>query len=432
MHQGEESRRNFLKTAAAAAAVGARPGYAAGSDVIRVGMIGAGGRCTEAATQALSADDGARLVAMADISPERLEEKRKMLAAKYPRHVEVSNDHCFTGFDAYKKVIESADVVLIANAAKFHPLHMMAAIQAGKHVFVEKPHAIDPAGIKMVEAACELARKKNLCVLSGLQSRYTASYRETIQRIHDGAIGDVVAIQEQYLRPPYVLYPRQPGLSEVSWQASNQYHFHWLSGDDILQSLVHNLDRSSWVMKGQAPVKCHGMGGRSTLHGEVYGSVFDHHAVMYEFANGVPLYAWCRTIPGCYNETSSVVLGTKGRAEIMKGRITGETNWEYSGQRMYANSLTNPYQIEHNELFKAIRAAKPLNSGDFMARSTMIGILGQLTCYTGKEVTWAQATASDFYHPPKPEDVRADMEPPVKPDANGIYPVFIPGVTKLI
>ena len=431
MPHSDESRRQFLKTAAAVA-TGARAGYAAGSAVIRVGMIGAGGRCTEAATQALGADDGARLVAMADIVMDRLHAKRKLLKEKFPRQVEVDDDHCFAGFDAYKSVIESVDVVLIANAAKFHPMHMRAAIDAGKHVFVEKPHAIDPAGIKVVQAACEEARRKNLCVLSGLQSRYTAAYRETIQRIHDGAIGDVVAIQEQFLRPPYVLYPRQPGLTEVEWQGSNQYHFHWLSGDDVPQSLVHNLDRSSWVMRGEVPVKCHGMGGRSTLQGAIYGSVFDHHSVTYEFAGGVPLYASCRTIPGCYNETSSVIFGTRGRAEILKGRILGENKWQYTGPRMYESSATNPYQIEHNELFKAIRSGKPLNSGDFMARSTMIGIMGQISCYTGKEVTWEQVTASDFHYGPKPEEVRAGMEPPVRPDANGNYPVYVPGVTKLI
>lgn len=404
------SRRGFLKSSAGLAA-----GYAAGSDVIRVGMIGAGGRCTEAATQALRADDGARLVAMADIVMDRLKAKRKMLKEKLPHQVEVDDDHCFAGFDAYKKVIESVDLVLIANAAKFHPLHMMAAVQAGKHVFVEKPHAIDPAGIKMVRAACQLARQKNLCVLSGLQSRYTIGYRETIQRIHDGAIGDIVSIEENFLRPPYVLYPRQPGLTEVEWQGSNQYHFHWLSGDDVPQSLVHNLDRASWAMRGEAPVKCHGMGGRSTLKGEIYGSTFDHHAVTYQFANGVRLYAYCRTIPECYNEVSSIILGTKGKAFVLESRIEGENKWQYSGPKMYSSPQTNPYQIEHNELFKAIRSAKPLNSEEYMTRSTLIGIMGQLSCYTGKEVTWEQASASDFYFAPKPEDVRADMEPPVKP-----------------
>ncbi len=422
-------RRDFLKTAAAMPVAFA---YAAGSDVIRIGMIGCGGRCTEAATQAMYADKGVRLVAMADVVMERVHDKRKELKAKYPEQVAVDDDHCFAGFEAYKKVIESVDVVLIANAAKFHPLHMMAAIQAGKHVFVEKPHAIDPAGIKMVRAACELAKQRRLCVVSGLQSRYHPGYQETVRRIHDGAIGDIIAIEENFLRAPYVLYPRKPGLTEVEWQGSNQYHFHWLSGDDVPQSLVHNLDRASWVLREGAPVKCHGMGGRSTLRGEIYGSVFDHHAVVYEFSSGVRLYAFCRTIPNCYNENSSILLGTKGRCNITAMRIDGENKWQYSGPRTYSSPESNPYYIEHMQLFKAIRSGNPINNGDYAARSTLIGIMGQISCYTGKEVTWDQASSSDFYFAPKPEDVRAGMEPPVKPDKDGSYPVYTPGETKLL
>ncbi len=418
-------RRDFLKTSALGV-------FAAGSDTIRVGMIGAGGRCTEAATQAMNADKGVRLVAMADIRLDRLQEKRALLKLKYPAQVAVDDNHLFPGFDGYKHVIESSDVVLIANAAKFHPMHAMAALQAGKHVFVEKPHAIDPAGIKMVRAAAELAKQKNLCLLSGLQSRFHPGYRETIQRVHDGAIGEIIAIQETWLRAPYVLYPRVPGLTEVEYQASNQYHFYWLSGDDTPQTLVHNFDRARWAMKDQNPVRCYGMGGRSTLKGEIYGSVFDHHAVVYEFAGGVRMYAFCRTIPNCYEENSSVLLGTKGRASVTGTRIEAETNWRYAGPRTYSAPGANPYQIEHDELFKAIRSGKPINSGSYMADSTMVGIMGQLSCYTGKAVTWEQLRASDFYYAPKPEDVRADMEPPVKPDADGIYPVFTPGVTTLL
>ena len=427
----EHTRRDFLKTSAALLAAG-QGLRAAGSDIIRVGMIGCGGRCTEAALQAMSADKGARLVAMADILMERVQEKRKLLQAKNPEQVAVKDDYCFAGFEAYRRVIESSDVVLIANAAKFHPWHMLAAIQAGRHVFVEKPHAIDPAGIKVVQAACELARKKKLSVLSGLQSRFWVGYREAVQRVHDGAIGDIVAIQETWLRAPYVLYARKPGLTEVEYQASNQYHFHWLSGDDVPQTLVHNLDRASWALRGQAPVRCQGMGGRSTLRGEIYGSVFDHHAVVYEFANGVRLYAYCRTIPDCYNENSSIILGTKGRAFITQGRLEGENPWRYAGPKMYSSPDLNPYQVEHNELFQAIRSGNPINSADYMARSTLMGIMGEIACYTGKEVGWEQLTASDFYFPPKPEEICADMDPPVKPDASGIYPVFTPGVTKLL
>ncbi|MEK7405410.1 MAG: Gfo/Idh/MocA family oxidoreductase [Acidobacteriota bacterium] len=434
------SRRDFLKTSAVAVPATAvtglaanAAGYVAASDVIRIGMIGCGGRNTGAGGQALTADKGARLVAMADVMLDRIQERRSELKVKFREQVAVDDDHCFAGFDGYKKVIESVDVVLIANAAKFHPMHMMAAIQAGKHVFVEKPHAIDPAGIKVVKAACELARKKKLSVLSGLQSRYTPMYQEAIQRVHDGAIGDIVAIEERYFRAPYVLRPRKPGQSEVEHQGGNQYHFHWLSGDDIPQSLVHNLDRANWAMKGQPPVRCMGMGGRSTLHEEIYGNVFDHHAVIYEYANGIRMHAFCRTIPNCFNQTSSMLVGTKGRCFTMLGRIEGENPWQYSGPKANAGVQTNPVQIEHDELFKAIRGGTPLNSGDYMAQSTLIGIMGQIACYSGKEVTWEQATTSDFYFAPRPEEVRAGMEPPTRPGPDGVYPVcFTPGVSKLL
>jgi predicted dehydrogenase len=228
-------------------------------------MIGCGGRNAGAAVQALTADPGTRLVAMCDIFLDRVHEKRALIQNQRPDQVSVLDDHCFTGFDSYKKVIEASDVVLVANAAKFHPLHLKAAIEAGKHVFVEKPHAIDPAGIKVVKAACELAKQRNLSVLSGLHSRHHAGYLETIQRIHDGAIGEVVALEENFLRSPYGIIGRKPGLTELHYQYSTQYHFNWLSGDDVVQSLVHNLDRSTWVMRGQSPVKCHGLGGRSTM-----------------------------------------------------------------------------------------------------------------------------------------------------------------------
>ena len=426
------SRRDFLKAAPLGAAALA-PGRVAGSDILRVGLIGCGGRGAEAAGQALRADKGARLVAMSDLLLERVREKRELLRQQHPGQTAVTDDGCFSGFDGYKHVIEASDVVLIANAAKFHPLHMTAAIRAGKHVFVEKPHAIDPAGIQVVRAACELARQRNLCVLSGLQSRFWPGYRETIERVHDGAVGEIVALEENFLRAPYVLYPRKAGLTEVEYQGSNQYHFHWLSGDDVPQSLVHNLDRANWVLRGQTPLKCHGMGGRSTLQGEIYGNVFDHHAVVYEFASGVRLYAYCRTIPGCYNETSSILLGAKGRAYITQMRIEGEKPWRYSGPRMYSSPGMNPYQIEHDELFKAIRAGKAINSGDYMIHSTLMAIMGQISCYSGKEVTWEQATTSDFHFAPKPEDVTAGMEPPTRPGPDGSYPLpFTPGKSRLL
>ncbi len=426
------SRREFLQTAVGTAAATTLAGlnlppnaHAAGSDIIRVGMIGCGGRNTGAAAQALTADSGARLVAMCDILADRVRGRRNDLKAAKPAQVEVPDEHCFVGFDGYKKVIECSDIVVIANAAKFHPFHAKAAIEAGRHVFVEKPHGIDPYGIKTLKAACALAKQKKLSVASGLHSRHHPGYIETVQRIHDGAIGEIVSIEENFLRPPYGVYQRQPGLNEVQWQCSTQYHFTWLSGDDVPQSLVHNLDRASWVMKEQAPVKCHGLAGRSTMTEPLYGNVFDHHSVVYEFANGVRLYAFCRTTNGCYDETSSIILGTRGKASILDCRIWGETNWQWKGQG-------DPYQIEHDKLFAGIRNGNPVNNGDYMARSTMIGIMGQLSCYTGKQVTWDEVNASDFAYAPKPEDCHDDMEPPVKPGPDGSYPVYLPGKTKLI
>ncbi len=402
--------------------------FAQSTAAIRVGIIGCGGRGEAAAMNAMNAGEDVHVVAMGDLLPDRVQEKRTALKLKYPKQMDVPDSRCFGGFDAYKHVIEASDVVIIANASKFHPFHMMAAVKAGKHVFLEKPHGVDPAGVKMLHAGCGLAKQKGLSVVSGLQSRYHPGYRETMERVHGGAIGDIVAIQETWLRPPYVLYPRRPGMSEITYQGSNQYHFNWLSGDDVPQTLIHNLDRSSWALRNAAPIKAWGMGGRSTLRGEIYGNVFDHHAVVYDFPGNVRVYAYCRTIDNCYNENSSFIMGTKGRCDLLKLRIEGETNWQSSGPP----SKNNAYDLEHVALFESIRSGKPINNGDYMVRSTLITQMGQFSCYTGKEVTWEQINASDFYYPPKPEDVRADMEAPVKPGPDGIYPVYTPGVTKLL
>jgi predicted dehydrogenase len=425
----ETTRRDFLKAstvAASAAALGLNQRvYAGGSGMIRVGMVGCGGRNTGAAAQALTADPGARLVAMCDIFMERVKNKRRLLKEQKGDQVVVDDDHCVAGFDGYQQVIEASDVVLIANAAKFHPLHSITAIKAGKHVFVEKPHGIDPAGLKVMQQAADLAKEKRLCLVSGLHSRYDAGYAETVERIHDGAIGEVIAIEENFLRGPYGVIERQPGLSEVEWQCSTQYHFRWLSGDDVPQSLVHNLDRSRWVLHDLAPTRCHGLGGRSSMRERIYGDVFDHHSVVYQFPNGVPVYAFCRTTTGCYNDSSSTVLGSKGKASITGRRIWGETNWRWTGR-------CNPYQVEHDVLFAAIRNGEPVNNGAYMVPSTMTTVMGQLSCYTGKQVTWDEINASDFYYLPKPEDCHDGMEPPVKPGPDGSYPVPKPGRTKMI
>ena len=427
------TRRDFLKTstvAASAAAVGtldlSRSAHAAGSDIIKVGMIGCGGRNSGAVAEALTADPGARLVAMCDIFMDRIRGKREEIKAAKGAQVEVGDDHCFPGFDGYKHVIEASDVVLVANAAKFHPYHAMAAIQAGKHVFVEKPHGIDPRGVKTMQKACDLAKEKKLSIVSGLQSRFHDGYIETIKRIQDGEIGEVISIEENFLRSPYGVTERKPGLSELEWQCSTQYHFRWLSGDDVPQSLVHNLDRSSWVLGNAVPIKCHGLGGRSSMTEPTYGDVFDHHSVVYEFDKGVRVYALTRTTTGCYDESSSLVFGSKGKASLLACRISGASNWRWQGQ-------CNPYQVEHDKLFAGIRGkTDPVNCGGYMARSTMIGVMGQLSCYTGKEVSWEQVNQSDFFYPPAADACKDGMEPPTRPDASGSYPVPVPGRTVLL
>ncbi len=437
------TRRDFLRRSATAAASVSLAGlslerfaHAAGSDVLRVGLIGAGGRNTGAGAQALKADKGARLVAIGDIFLDRARNAREAIRAELAREgradaVQVPDAHCFTGFQAYQRVIELSDVVCIANAAKFHPLHTLAAVQAGRHVFVEKPHGIDPYTVKMMRRACDLAREKRLCVVSGLHSRYHPGYAETIQRVHDGAIGQIVSIEENFLRAPYGVTERKPGLTELQWQCSTQYHFRWLSGDDVPQSLVHNLDRARWALKELNPVKCHGLGGRSSMTEPIYGDVFDHHSVIYEFPNGVRVYAFCRTTTGCYDEDSSLIFGSKGVANVKACRITGESRWRWQPASNDPHQV-DPYQIEHDRLFTAIRSGQPINNGDYLVDSTMTTVMGQISCYTGKEVTWEQIWASDFFYNVKPEDCRDDMEPPVQPGPDGSYPVPIPGRTRMI
>jgi myo-inositol 2-dehydrogenase/D-chiro-inositol 1-dehydrogenase len=432
------TRRDFLKASGAAVSLGVLGAmalqqgvYAAGSDILKVGMIGCGGRNTGAGAQALSADKGTKLVAMCDIFMDRVKGARDAIKGEHAERVEVSDDHCFTGFDSYKKVIELSDVVCIANAAKFHPIHAFTAIQAGKHVFVEKPHGIDPMGCKLMQKACDLAKQKNLGIMSGLHSRHHPGYAETVKRVWDGAIGEIISIEENFLRAPYVVIPRKQGLSELEWQCSTQYHFRWLSGDDVPQSLVHNMDRASWAMKNAVPIKCHGLGGRSSMTDPIFGDVFDHHSVVYEYPNGIRAYAFCRTTTGCYDESSSMILGSKGKASITSCQITGPNAWQWKSDSRDSHAV-DPYQIEHDKLFAGIRSGKAVNSGDHMAQSTMTTVMGQLSCYTGKEVTWEQVNKSDYFYPPKAEECRDDMEAPSKLGPNGNYPVFIPGQTQLI
>lgn len=429
---GQVTRRDFVRESAAiGAALGvgatlATTAHAAGSDVIRIGVVGCGGRGTGAALDAMTADPGVRLVALGDLFKDRVESSRSLLHGQKPEQVQVDDAHCFVGLDAYKKVIDSVDVVLIACAAKFHAMYLKAGIEAGKHVFVEKPHAIDPLGIQVVRQATALAKQKNLGILSGLMSRFAPPIQECVKRVQDGQIGEIISIEENFIRGPYGSIARNPAMRELEQQYANQYRFSWLCGDDVVQSLVHNLDRATWAMHEATPVTCHGLGGRSGPQ-NLLGDVFDHHAVVYHYASGVRLYAFCRTTHNCYNEDSSIILGSKGVAHIKSGVITGQKPWKHTGKPV------SPYVIEHAEFIKSIRAGKPLNCGDYAARSTLVGIMGQLSCYSGQEVTWDEVTKSEFFFAPRPEACTWTMDPPTKPDDKGVYPVCaVPGTTKIL
>lgn len=426
------SRRDFLKAAAATAGASMmtlpleRSVHAAGQEGFKIGLIGCGGRGSGAAANAMNAGKDIKLVAMADIFPEHLASAREQLKARYPDQVQVDDDHCFVGFDAYEKVIQSdVDVVLIAAASHFHPVMFKAAVDAGKHIFCEKPHALDVPGLKLAMAACEEARKKNLAVVSGLCWRYDYGVREAMQRVFDGAIGEIVAIQENYIGGPYIVRPRQPDWSEAYYQFKNWYHFNWLSGDQTGQQLIHSLDKASWALGDKPPLRAWGLGGRQACVDPKYGDQFDHHAVVFEYDNGVRVYGYCRDIPGCYNETSDIIFGTKGRCFLpQRPRIEGATQWGYKGPK------ASMYDIEHKEMFDSIRQGKPINNGNYMFTSTMLGILAQMVCYTGQLITWDEAMQSTLsFSLPR---YGFDIDPPVKPGPDGIYPTAIPGVTKFV
>jgi len=424
------SRRGFLKTtlAAGAATVGglsiARSAHAQGKQEIKIGMLGCGGRCSGAAAQALSLGKDVKLVGMVDVFESRMRAKRDYFKANFGDQFAAKDDACTIGLEGYKAVIEASDAVLIACASKYHPFYAEEAVKAGKHVFVEKPHAIDPAGCRRLRRVCELARQKNLSVVSGHESRYSVAYQEQVKRIHDGAIGQIVAIQSMFLRGPYGEVRRDPKLNETEYQFSNWYHFRWLSGDDVTQSLVHNLDRMRWVLREENPTWCFGLAGRSTSFGEVYGDMFDHHTVVYEFKSGVRLYALCQTRLGCYPSWDDIIMGTKGVCHWSACRIEGQTKWRYQGPH------NDPSVGEQQRLIGSIRQGKPINDGDTMIDSTYTAVMGQIACYTGTPVTWEQMMAADFEFEPKLADVRLDMPAPVKPDASGNYPLPIPGFTK--
>ena len=427
------TRRTFLKQSSAAALgssllsvpLGARP-RRRGEETIRIALVGCGGRGAGAANQALSTAGPVKLVAMADAFRDRLDGAYNSLVTNHADRVDVPEERKFVGFDAYKKAIDLDDVDMLVTAAPpgFRPMHFEYAIQRGKHVFMEKPVAIDAPGIRKVLAAGKLADEKNLKVGVGLQRHHEARYRETIKRIWDGAIGDITLLRCYWNGTTPWVRPRQAGMTEMEYQMRNWYYFNWLCGDHIVEQHIHNLDVCNWIMRGY-PVKAQGQGGRQVRTGLEHGEIYDHHMVEFTYEDDTKMLSQCRHMQNCWNSVSEHVHGVRGIANAA-GRILGADGeaWRFQGDN------PNPYQVEHDDLFDAIRKDLPYNEAEYGALSTMTSIFGRMATYSGQELKWEDALASELDLMPK---VYAwDADPPTLPDENGRYPIPTPGVTRVL
>ena len=438
--QGILTRRSFLKSSSAAVAGAAfanlsieRMAHAASSDELKIALVGCGGRGTGAADQALNTHKlgPVKLVAMADAFEDRLKGALGGLKAKHGDRVDVPADRQFIGFDGYKKAISLADVVILATPPGFRPMQFEEAVKQGKHVFTEKPVATDAPGVRKFLAAAEESKKKGLKVGVGLQRHHQIGYLETIKRIQDGMIGDITA-QRVYWNgnTPWVQerakLEKQHGrkLTEMEYQMRNWYYFVWLCGDHINEQHIHNLDVGNWV-KGKYPVRANGMGGVQVRKGKDYGEIFDHHAVEYVYDDESRMYSQCRHIVGCWNSVSEHAHGTKGQANISSYQITaGADRWRHRGQ-----DDPDPYQVEHDGLFAAIRGNKEFNEAHNGAMSTMTAILGRMCTYSGKEISMEDALKSEVNY--FPDKLSWDATPKSLPGPDGMYEIPMPGITKV-
>ncbi len=418
------SRRTFLQTSTAAA-LATTLAPARGqitSAKLKLGLIGCGGRGSGAAAQALTADSNTEMWAMGDVFRDALDKSHSSLAAQFgdkPGRVSVSEERKFVGLDAYRRVLASGvDLVLLATPGGFRPPILRAAIEAGKHVFCEKPMGIDPTGVRSVRESVQLAKEKKLALRAGFNMRFEPAYQEAMERVHGGDIGDIVAIYSTRLGNRLTRFSgeRLPGQTDLEWQLRNWHFFSWLSGDYIMEISVHSVDKIAWAMRDEPPMKCHATGGRWQ---QKIGDIWDQFDVTYTWANGAIAILKTRYQDGVYNEQKDTVIGTKGRCEFngYAAQITGEKPWRYAGPK------TASHQIEHDEFFADLRAGKIPNDGDRMAQSTLMGIMGRMSAYTGKEVTWEMALSSKLDTMPK--DLRWDMALPVQP-------VPAPGVTQFV
>ena len=433
-------RRSFVKSSAVAAGgvllspLAAQAGYFSSvDDTIKIALVGCGGRGTGASVQALSTKENVKLVAMADAFRDRLDKSYENILNQETYDasvkVDVKDENKFVGFEAYKEAIDMADVVILATPPGFRPIHFEYAVEQGKHIFMEKPVATDVPGIRKVLAAAEKAKANKLNVVVGLQRHYQTSYRELMDRIHNGEIGDIVAAQAYWDGAGVWVRERQDGQTEMEYQMRNWYYFNWLCGDHITEQHVHNIDVINWA-KNAYPVKAQGMGGREVRNGKEFGEIFDHHFVEFEYADGTVLSSQCRHIKGCMNRVSEFIHGTKGRATTQGGTmimdLKGNTTWKHRGK-----NDPNPYQQEHDELFAAIAAGEyKFADAENGAKSTMTSLLGRMATYSGQEITWDEAMKSDLSL--MPAKFAWDAQPPIMPDEDGLYPVAIPGVTKVL
>ncbi|HEY1171819.1 MAG TPA: Gfo/Idh/MocA family oxidoreductase [Verrucomicrobiae bacterium] len=398
------SRRDFIKTAAVTTAMASSLSFpsvmrGATGDKLKIGLIGCGGRGNGAANQALTADSNCELHAMGDVFADKLQIGLQSLKKLQPEKVNVPAERQFVGLDAYQKVIETCDVVLLTTPPGFRPMHLKAAIEAGKHVFAEKPVATDAPGVRSVIESAALAKKKNLAIVSGFDWRYNYSRREFVKRLHEGAIGDIrsmyVTCMVGAIKPMPDASTRPAGMTDVEWQLRNWYNFVWTCGDCIVENCIHSVDRLLWMMKDEPPIKCVAVGGRNVPNPG--GNIYDHFEANYWWSNGARAYAVARHQDRTYFEVADEILGSKGRAfsradnrqkPVTEIHTEGSEVWKYPGPWNLS------YQTEHDELFASIRAGNPINNGHRMAISTMAGIMGRMAAYTGQEITWEMAMNS--------------------------------------
>jgi predicted dehydrogenase len=434
------TRRDFLRTTSTALAGASvlgtlgieRSAFAAEDNTLKVAVIGCGGRGSAAAAQALSTEGPVKLVAAADAFNDRLEGAIRNLKQRFGDKVDVPVERQFFGFDGYKQAIPLADVVILATPPGFRPDHFEEAVRLGKHVFMEKPVATDAPGVRRVLAAAEEAKKKNLKVCVGLQRRYQAGYIETVKRLREGAIGDLLVGRAYWNgQTPWVQrradLERRAGrkLTEMEYQMRNWYYFNWICGDHIVEQHIHNMDVINWVFDAY-PVRAQGQGGCEVRKGPDYGEIFDHHFVEFEYADGRRMFSQCRHIPGCWNSVSEHVIGSAGTASINSFLIQpkGGSEWKYRGPQK------DPQQVEHDVLFDAIRNNKPLNDGENGAKATMTAIMGRMATYSGQRISWDEAIASNINL--MPERLAWDALPKSLPDENGLYKLPVPGVTEVL